>query len=62
MDRIERVDGFQLDDDPVLHHEVQPVVAVEQHALVDDRYDKLSLHRQVPDSKLITKALFVMGF
>jgi hypothetical protein len=37
VNRKEPINGFKLDDDPILHDEIEALTAVDQHPLVCER-------------------------
>lgn len=61
VDRPERVDALEFDDQPVVDDEIEAISAVEPHVSIGDRYWTLALERNSGQRKLVAKALLVRG-
>ena len=57
VDRQKALNGFDLDDDATIHHEIQTVAAVDQDLLICDGKMFLSTHNTGNFHTLIPRAL-----
>jgi hypothetical protein len=61
VDREKSLDGLDFEDELVLDHEIEPVRAFEQEALVTDGQTFLPFEPQPPQPHLARKALPIRG-
>ena len=61
MDGEKSIDGFHLDDDPIIDDDVELVGAVEEHAFVADGHGPVPLEPKAAQCQLATQAVLIRG-
>jgi len=62
VNRQQFLNGFQFQDDFVLHDQIDLVTTIRFQTFVVDRQDHLPLKAHLPKAKLVAKAFFVSRF